>query len=67
MQEQETEEMSTRLPRSYCPLRHEDCYGETCMLYVIVNNGVRLGCAFTVMAKQLDKMEYTLRKRDMQS
>jgi hypothetical protein len=67
MVEQETEELLNRIPRPHCPLRHDDCIAEKCMLYVIVNNGVRLGCAFTVMAKQLDKMEYTLRKRDMQS
>jgi len=46
----------------YCPFRQGDCKGEECMLFVVVNNGVRLGCAVTVTAKQLDKMEYQLRQ-----
>lgn len=49
--------------KMYCPLRRGECVNEKCMLYVIVNNGIRLGCAMTVMAKQLDKMEFTLRKK----
>lgn len=41
----------------FCPLLNNECKEDACMMFVI-SNGVRLGCSFNVMAKQLDKLAY---------
>lgn len=46
----------------YCPLRHDECKEDECMMFVI-SNGVRLGCAFNVTAKQLDKLAFYMKPK----
>jgi hypothetical protein len=42
----------------FCPLLNNECKSDECMLYVVTNNGIILGCALTVTAKQLDKLAF---------
>ena len=45
----------------YCPIRQAECLGEECAWF-IVTNGIRLGCAISVQAKQQDKIAFQMKK-----
>jgi hypothetical protein len=51
----------------FCPLLNNECKGEECMLYIVTQQRVVLGCAIAVTARQLDKLAFYFKPEQFSS